>query len=147
MLTEDGVEDYDPLTRDVPTWSVADFKSKLGEEIGVTAWFHITQEAVDAFAVATDDRNFIHVNPPRAKEAGVLEGLQDGERRDKGGLGHGARRGARHGTRHVSRRDPDRILFYTLYIVPSRRVPVPHAGRVGPAGGVLVEADGLHALG
>ena len=33
--------------------------------------FGITQEAVDAFAVATDDRNFIHVNPPRAKEAGL----------------------------------------------------------------------------
>ncbi len=71
MLTENGVEDYDPLARDVPTWSVADFKAKVGEEIGVTEWFHITQEAVDAFAVATDDRNFIHVNPPRAKEAGL----------------------------------------------------------------------------
>lgn len=71
MLTENGVEDYDPLARDVPTWTVDEFKSKVGQEIGVTAWFDVTQPAVDAFAVATDDRNFIHVNPPRAKQAGL----------------------------------------------------------------------------
>ena len=43
MLTENGVEDYDPLARDVPTWSVADFKAKVGQEIGVSEWFEITQ--------------------------------------------------------------------------------------------------------
>ena len=71
MLTENGVEDYDPLARDVPVWSVAEFQDRVGQEIGVSEWFEVTQAAVDAFAVATDDRNFIHVNPPRAKEAGL----------------------------------------------------------------------------
>ena len=71
MLTENGVEDYDPLARDVPKWTPEEFIERVGQEIGVTEWFEITQAAVDAFAVATDDRNFIHVNPPRAKEAGL----------------------------------------------------------------------------
>lgn len=74
MITENGVEDYDPRERDVPEWTVQEFKSHVGQEIGVSPWHDVTQEAVDAFAVATDDRNYIHVNPKRAREEGGLAG-------------------------------------------------------------------------
>ena len=38
-----------------------------GEEIGVSDWMEITQERVDAFAEATGDHQWIHVDPERAK--------------------------------------------------------------------------------
>jgi acyl dehydratase len=40
--------------------------SMQGEEIGVTDWMEITQERVDTFADATDDHQWIHVDPVRA---------------------------------------------------------------------------------
>jgi acyl dehydratase len=40
--------------------------SMQGEEVGVTDWMEITQERVDAFADATDDHQWIHVDPVRA---------------------------------------------------------------------------------
>jgi acyl dehydratase len=42
--------------------------SLQGEEIGVTDWMPVTQERVDAFAEATGDRQWIHVDPVRAAE-------------------------------------------------------------------------------
>lgn len=53
MLTIDGVDDL---------------KAQVGEELGVSAWVEITQEGIDAFAQATDDHQWIHVDPVRAKE-------------------------------------------------------------------------------
>jgi acyl dehydratase len=47
---------------------IDDLKSRVGEELGVSDWHEVTQEAVDAFAVATDDHQWIHVDPERAKE-------------------------------------------------------------------------------
>lgn len=38
-----------------------------GKEIGKSDWMEITQERIDAFADATDDRQWIHVNPLKAK--------------------------------------------------------------------------------
>ena len=64
-------EDMDPLTRDVPEWTIADYKAAIGTEIGVTEWHHVTQEEVDAFAVVTDDRNLLHVTPEKAKARGM----------------------------------------------------------------------------
>lgn len=43
-------------------------QSLIGEEIGVSNWWEITQERVDAFAGATDDHQFIHVNPELAAQ-------------------------------------------------------------------------------
>jgi acyl dehydratase len=37
-----------------------------GSELGATAWQQMTQERVNAFADATDDHQFIHVDPVRA---------------------------------------------------------------------------------
>ncbi|NKY51652.1 MaoC family dehydratase [Nocardia vermiculata] len=38
----------------------------VGEHLGYSGWLEVTQERVDAFADATDDRQWIHVDPERA---------------------------------------------------------------------------------
>ena len=38
----------------------------IGEEIAVSDWLEITQERIDAFAEATGDHQWIHVDPVRA---------------------------------------------------------------------------------
>jgi acyl dehydratase len=38
----------------------------IGQELGPTEWREITQERVNAFADATDDPQWIHVDPERA---------------------------------------------------------------------------------
>ena len=40
----------------------------VGVELGPTAWIEVTQERIDAFAAATDDPQWIHVDPERAAE-------------------------------------------------------------------------------
>ena len=44
----------------------ADFQGRIGTEIGVSDWMEITQDRVDAFAAATDDHQWIHVDRERA---------------------------------------------------------------------------------
>lgn len=39
----------------------------VGTEVGVSDWMEITQERVNAFADATDDHQFIHVDPEAAR--------------------------------------------------------------------------------
>ncbi len=66
------IEDYDPRSRDVPTWTPEEFMERIGQEVGVSSWIEVTQERVDRFALATNDLNFIHVNPERTRrEAGM----------------------------------------------------------------------------
>ncbi|MEP1230595.1 MAG: MaoC family dehydratase [Litorimonas sp.] len=45
----------------------ADLPSLVGTEIGVTDWMEIDQERVNVFADVTDDHQFIHVDPDKAK--------------------------------------------------------------------------------
>ncbi len=45
-----------------------DLTALVGAEIGVSDWMEITQERVDAFAEATNDHQFIHVNPELASQ-------------------------------------------------------------------------------
>jgi acyl dehydratase len=45
-----------------------DLKARVGQELGVSEWLEVTQEAIDAFADATGDHQWIHVDPERAKE-------------------------------------------------------------------------------
>ncbi len=40
----------------------------VGQELGVSAWLGIDQARVNLFADATDDHQWIHVDPARAKE-------------------------------------------------------------------------------
>jgi acyl dehydratase len=50
----------------MPVASIEDIKSRIGQEIGVTGWIAIDQTRIDAFAEATDDHQFIHVDPEAA---------------------------------------------------------------------------------
>lgn len=45
-----------------------ELKSKVGSELGVSDWHEVTQERVNAFAEATGDFQWIHVDPERARE-------------------------------------------------------------------------------
>jgi acyl dehydratase len=47
---------------------VEELKAKAGEELGVSDWHEVTQEAIDAFADATGDHQWIHVDPERAAQ-------------------------------------------------------------------------------
>ena len=40
----------------------------VGTELGPTSWLDVTQERIDAFAAATNDPQWIHVDPERAAE-------------------------------------------------------------------------------
>jgi acyl dehydratase len=46
--------------------SIADVEGLVGSELGVSAWIDVPQSRIDAFADATDDHQFIHVDPDRA---------------------------------------------------------------------------------
>jgi acyl dehydratase len=41
-------------------------KALVGSQVGLSDWFVVTQERIDAFAAATEDRQWIHVDPERA---------------------------------------------------------------------------------
>lgn len=44
-------------------------KSLLGQEIGISDWFVITQERIDAFAECTEDRQWIHIDGEKAAKS------------------------------------------------------------------------------
>jgi acyl dehydratase len=46
--------------------SLRRLKAMVGREVGLSDWFTVTQERIDAFAEATEDRQCIHVDPERA---------------------------------------------------------------------------------
>ena len=48
--------------------TIADAPLQVGRKVGPTEWRRMTQERVDQFAELTGDRNFIHVDPRRARE-------------------------------------------------------------------------------
>jgi acyl dehydratase len=43
-------------------------KELVGQEIGVTEWFRVSQERIALFAEATEDRQWIHLDQVRASE-------------------------------------------------------------------------------
>lgn len=45
----------------------SDLKSLIGQEVGVSRWITIDQARIDAFAQITEDEQFIHVDPERAR--------------------------------------------------------------------------------
>ena len=45
---------------------LAALRDRIGQEIAVSDWIEITQQRIDRFAEATDDRQWIHVDPVRA---------------------------------------------------------------------------------
>ena len=47
---------------------MSSLRELVGIELGPTSWLEVTQERIDAFAVATDDPQWIHTDPVRAAE-------------------------------------------------------------------------------
>ena len=45
---------------------VRSLRDRIGEEIAVSDWIEVNQPRIDQFADATDDRQWIHVDPARA---------------------------------------------------------------------------------
>jgi acyl dehydratase len=44
------------------------FRADIGKDEGTGDWFQVTQEQIDQFADVTNDHQFIHVDPERAKD-------------------------------------------------------------------------------
>jgi acyl dehydratase len=47
--------------------SPAELRKAVGQALGESGWLEVTQERVNLFADATDDHQWIHVDPARAK--------------------------------------------------------------------------------
>jgi acyl dehydratase len=56
-----AVEDADVIHLDFTTLS-----DRIGQEVAVSPWLEVTQERIDAFAEATGDRQWIHVDAAKA---------------------------------------------------------------------------------
>lgn len=50
----------------MPVASIEEIQKHIGGEIGVSDWILVDQARIDAFAAATDDHQFIHVDPEAA---------------------------------------------------------------------------------
>ena len=50
----------------MPTASLEAIRDRLGGEVGVSGWLDVGQDRIAAFAEATEDRQFIHVDPEAA---------------------------------------------------------------------------------
>ena len=50
----------------MPVASLEDIRDRVGQEVGVSSWIAVDQPRIDAFADATEDRQFIHVDPDAA---------------------------------------------------------------------------------
>ncbi|MEK6245136.1 MAG: MaoC family dehydratase [Pseudomonadota bacterium] len=47
--------------------SLRELESRVGQEVGISPWVEIAQDRIDLFAKATEDFQWIHVDPERAK--------------------------------------------------------------------------------
>ena len=52
----------------LPPVPLATVLKAIGEEVGLSPWRAVTQDIIDKFADATDDHQFIHCDPERAKQ-------------------------------------------------------------------------------
>jgi acyl dehydratase len=54
----------------MPLASLEEIRTKIGQEVGVSGWLTVDQARIDAFADATEDHQFIHVDRAAATAAG-----------------------------------------------------------------------------
>ena len=47
--------------------SLRSLENRVGEEVGISPWVEMPQERIDLFAKATEDFQWIHVDPARAR--------------------------------------------------------------------------------
>jgi acyl dehydratase len=52
----------------MPVVTLDEIRSKVGQEVGTSSWLTVDQGRIDAFADATEDRQFIHVDPEAAAQ-------------------------------------------------------------------------------
>jgi acyl dehydratase len=52
----------------MPLASLDEIRNRIGEEVGVSSWIIVDQGRILAFADATEDRQFIHVDPRAAAQ-------------------------------------------------------------------------------
>ena len=50
----------------MPVASLEAIRAGVGEEVGISSWLTVDQDRIDAFAEATEDRQFIHIDPAAA---------------------------------------------------------------------------------
>jgi acyl dehydratase len=50
----------------MPIASLDEINARLGSEVGLSSWLTVDQARIEAFAEATEDRQFIHVDPEAA---------------------------------------------------------------------------------
>ena len=48
--------------------SPSDWKNYVGKELGTSDWYEVTQEKINNFAEIINDKQWIHVDPERAKK-------------------------------------------------------------------------------
>jgi acyl dehydratase len=48
--------------------SITELEKAVGQELGPTDWFTVTQDRIDGFADVTEDHQWIHVDPERAAD-------------------------------------------------------------------------------
>ena len=53
--------------REQPAASIEELRARTGQEVGVSPWHVVSQDMIDRFAEVTDDHQFIHTDPVRAK--------------------------------------------------------------------------------
>jgi len=49
--------------------TLKDLEARIGQQIGLSPWLEMTQDRINAFAEATDDRQWIHVDEKRARRS------------------------------------------------------------------------------
>ena len=52
----------------MPVAPIDEIRARVGEEIGTSGWITVDQARIAAFAEATEDRQFIHVDPDMAAQ-------------------------------------------------------------------------------
>lgn len=55
----------------MPIATLEEIRGKIGSPIGVSDWIEVGQDRISQFADATDDHQFIHVDPAAAAAAGL----------------------------------------------------------------------------
>ena len=104
----------------MPLASLDAIRARIGEEVGISGWLTVDQSRIDAFADATEDRQFIHVDPDAAAQTPF-----------GGTIGHGFRRHPREhrqGQEAVAYRSAERSPRGSLWIGVDE---LPVFGRVG----------------
>lgn len=48
--------------------TIGELNDLIGKDLGPSSWFEVDQKRIDTFADATDDHQWIHVDPERAKD-------------------------------------------------------------------------------